>query len=222
VKRFLSIMTLVALALALGACASKPEPPPPGPAIESKATFEVLQHAGTVLGVTNAPGWTVASLDGPKAIERLEGFSGKYVVVVDTTGTNLEGTKLAASRLTADPEIARFLSIRVQDTFAGAQVGDKDTLETYFERVVKSVSDARFSGFRKESEWWIQLRWYKPDAKKTWDRDEYRVMQLWTIDKAVLDEQLRKILDRAGEEEPKTEEKARAIELAKDAFSKDF
>ena len=98
-KRFLSIMTLVALVLALGACASKPEPPPPGPAIESKATFEVLQHAGTVLGVTNAPGWTVASLEGPKAIERLEGFSGKYVVVVDTTGANQIGRATCRERV---------------------------------------------------------------------------------------------------------------------------
>lgn len=221
-KRSLSLIGLALVLLVLASCAGTPEPPPAVTMETKTPPFDVLQHKGTVLGVTTVPGWITAALDGPKAVERLADYANKYVVVVDVTGGNLEGTQLAASRLNADTEISRFLSIRVQDFFSGAQVGDKDQLETYFERVVKSVSEARFSGFRRETDWWVQIRWYKPDARKTFDHDEYRVMQLYTIDKAVLDEQMRKLLDQAEVEEPKTEAKVRAMDLVQESFKTDF
>lgn len=220
-KKFLSVLFVALAILAVASCVSepKPAPPPPTPTI---APFEVLQHKGTTLGVANPPAWIEASLMGPKEVEKLPGYAGKFVVVVDVTGRDLEGTQLAAQRLNADTEVARFLSLRVKDTFAGAQVGDKDKIETYMERVVKSVSEIRFSGFQRAADWWVQIRWYKPDGKKTWDRDEFRVLQLYTVDKAVLEEQLKKILSGEAANEPKTPEKERAIAAVQNAFYEGF
>jgi len=220
-KKMLGMLAIVLAILAVTGCPSAPPAPPPAPAVVVPP-FEILQHKGTTLGVAMPPAWIEASLQGPKAVEALPGYEGKFVVVVDVTGKDLEGTSLAAQRLNADTEIARFLSIRVKDTFAGAQVGDKDKIETYMERVVKSVSEIQFSGFQKAADWWVQIRWYKPDGKKTWDRDEFRVLQLYTVDKTVLEEQLRKILDGVEADEPKTPEKERAIEAVQNAFYEDF
>lgn len=219
-KRNLIVFAVVIAFIGLAGCASSPTPPP-APAM-AVPPFEILQHKGTTLGVAMPPAWIEASLLGPQEVEKLPGYAGKFVVTVDVTGTSLEGTQLAAQRLNADTEIARYLSIRVKDTFAGAQVGDKDMLETYMERVVKSVSEARFSGFQRAADWWVQIRWYKPDNKKTWDRDEFRVLQLYTVDKAVLNEQLRKFLDGEAAVEPKTPEKERAIQAVQNAFYEGF
>jgi hypothetical protein len=213
----LAILTIAIVAMG---CASKPATPAP---METKTPpYDILQHKGTTLGVLTPPSWIEASLMGPKAVEKLPDYTGKFVVVVDVTGKDLEGTSLAAQRLNADTEIARYLSLRVKDTFAGAQVGDKDKIETYMERVVKSVSDIKFSGFQRAADWWVQIRWYKPDGKKTWDHDEFRVLQLYTVDKTVLEQQMEKILSGAAADEPKTAEKERAIEAVKQAFYEGF
>ncbi|HOX13107.1 MAG TPA: hypothetical protein P5117_06290 [Spirochaetia bacterium] len=219
-KKTLYVLAILLMAFAAMGCASKPSAPPP--IATNTPPYDILQHKGTTLGITTLPGWIEASLQGPKAVERLADYKDKFVVVVDVTGRDLEGTSLAAQRLNADPEISRFLSIRVKDTFAGAQVGDKDKIETYMERVVKSVSEARFSGFLKAADWWVQIRWYKPDGKKTFDRDEFRVLQLYTVDKAVLEQQLQKILSGEAAAEPKTPEKERAMQAVQQAFYEGF
>jgi len=90
------------------------------------------------------------------------------------------------------------------------------------ERVVKSVSEVKLSGFMKAADWWVQIRWYKPDGKKTWDKDEFRVLQLYTIDKTVLDDQLKKILSGEAANEPKTPEKQRAMDAVQGAFYEGF
>jgi len=210
------VLAILMIAIVAMGCASKPATP--APMVTNTPPYDILQHKGTTLGVLTPPAWIEASLMGPKAVEKLADYKDKFVVVVDVTGKDLEGTSLAAQRLNADTEIARYLSIRVKDTFAGAQVGDKDKIETYMERVVKSVSEIKFSGFQRSADWWVQIRWYKPDNKKTWDRDEFRVLQLYTVDKEVLKSQLEKTLSGEAAEEPKTAEKERAIEAVKQAF----
>jgi hypothetical protein len=217
-KNTIIIGALLAL-LVLAGCATPPPPPAPLPSV---AKFEILQHKGTTVGVLAPPAWVEAAINGAKAVEKLPEYKNSFVVVVDVSGGSLEGIQNVASRLNADTEISRYLSLRVKDTFAGAQVGDKDKIETYMERCVKSVSEARFSGITKATDWWVQLRWYKPDNPRAWDHDEFRLLQLYTVDKAVLEEQLRAILAGAAADEPKTPEKQRAMDLVQQSFFDGF
>ena len=167
----ISRVALAALAalLVLSACATKPEPLPPTPTV---GKFEILQHKGTTLGVMSPPAWVEAAINGSRAVEKLPDYKNDVVIVVDVTGGSLDGVMNDASRMNADTEVSRYLSLRVKDTFSGAQVGDKDKIETYMERCVKSVSEARFTGIRKATDWWVQLRWYKPNNPKAFDHDE--------------------------------------------------
>jgi len=220
VKKTIAIAAIVLALVAVVGCASKP--PTKAPAPVTTAKFEILQHKGTTLGVMNPPDWVQAAVNGPKDVERLADYKDQYVVIVDVTGKSLDGVQLAAANLNATTEVSRYLSLRVKDTFAGAQVGDKDKIETYMERAVKSVSDATFSGFSKAADWWVQLRWYKPDNTKTFDHDEYRYLALYTIDKAVLKQQLDKILSGAAAAEPMTPEKQKAIDLVQQSFYDGF
>ena len=103
---------------------------------------------------------------GLKAVEKLPDFADKYIVVVKR-GCDLGGAQLAASKLDAQTTIASLISTRVKDTFAGAQVGDKDKIETYMERAVKSVSEATFTGFAMESDWWAKLQTFTAEGKPT-------------------------------------------------------
>ena len=219
-KKILAMFAiLLALAVVAG-CASKPKTGVNPPAATVK-TYppQIIEHKGTAFG-RDYPKWMDAALDGPKAVEKLADFANKYVVVVQEDGKDLAGANLAASKLDAQTTIAAMISTRVKDTFAGAQVGDKDKIETYMERAVKSVSEATFTGFAMEGDWWAKLQTFTSDGKAS--DQVYRVIQLWTIDKDTLQKQVQKQLAGAAAAEPKTEDKQKAIDLVQQSFFDGF
>ena len=222
-KKIAAILVVLVALFAASGCASKPAAPAGGvqpPAVTVK-TYppQILEHKGTAFG-RDYPKWMDAALDGPKAVEKLGDYANKYIVVVQEDGQDLTGVQLAASRMNAQTTIAQLISTRVKDTFAGAQVGDKDKIETYMERCVKSASEARFSGFGMESEWWAKLQTFTPDGKP--DKQVYRVIQIWGIDKDSLKKQIDAILKNEAAAEPKTEQKQRAMDMVQQSFYEGF
>jgi hypothetical protein len=222
VKKILAIMAVLFVLFSVVGCAGKPATPagvnPPAPTVKSYPP-QILEHKGTAFG-RDYPKWMDAALDGPKAVEKLGDYANKYIVVVQEEGMDLAGVQLAASRLNAQTTVSQLISTRVKDTFAGAQVGDKDKIETYMERCVKSASEAKFSGFGMESEWWAKLQTFTSDGKP--DKQVYRVIQIWGIDKDILKQQIDKILKGEAEAEPKTEQKQRAMDMVQQSFFEGF
>jgi hypothetical protein len=217
-----ALVALIAVVGCAGAPKAKPAPAPastiPAPTVKSYPP-QILEHKGTSFG-RDYPKWMDAALDGPKAVEKLSDFNGKYIVVVQQDGKDLTGTQLAASRLDAQATISQLISTRVKDTFAGAQVGDKDKIETYMERCVKSVSESKFSGFAQEADWWVKLQTFTSDGKP--DDQVYRVIQIWGIDKTLLQKQIDQILKDNAATEPKTEAKQKAMDLVQQSFNDGF
>ena len=166
-KKILGILIVLLSIVAVVGCGStapaKPTEPikPPAPTVKAYPP-QIIEHKGTAFG-RDYPKWMDAALDGPKAVEKLPDYANKYIVVVQEDGGDLTGAQLAASKLNAQSTVASLISTRVKDTFAGAQVGDKDKIETYMERAVKSVSEATFSGFAMESDWWVKLQTFTSD-----------------------------------------------------------
>ncbi len=215
-------VVLLSLAVVIG-CASKPKAPqagvnPPAPTVKAYPP-QIIEHKGTAFG-QDYPKWMSAALDGPKAVEKLPDYANKYIVVVQEDGADLTGAQLAASRLDAQTTIAALISTRVKDTFAGAQVGDKDKIETYMERAVKSVSEATFTGFAMESDWWAKLQTFTSDGKA--DKQVYRVIQIWSIDQDSLKQQINAVLKGAAAAEPVTADKQKAIDLVQQSFFDGF
>ena len=226
VKKIVTIAAVLGALVAFAGCASKPATPPPPPPAAAPAVAKPvkIEDKGTLLGVPT-PAWLTAAVSGgAQAVEKLPDYQNQYVVVVDdVAGKSLEGIQLAAQNLNAATEISRYLSLRVKETFAGAQVGDKDKIETYMERAVKSVSDATFSGFSKSQDWWLEVGYPKPDDPKTLENIEYRYYALYTIDKSVLKQQLDKILaSAASAEQNPTPDKQKAIDLVQQSFYNGF
>ncbi len=135
---------------------------------------------------------------------------------------NLQSAQLLAERMQADTEIARYLSTRVKDAFKGANVADADSKNfgAYGERFVVSVGQAKFSGFRMEADWWVKVQTYTPENRP--DKQVYRVIQLWSIEKAMLQKQFDILLSALTEAEQPTPEQQRAIDLVRSTAAKDF
>jgi hypothetical protein len=220
VKKILTVLVaLIALFAAVG-CVSAPAPAagPSGPQVKVYPP-QILEHKGTAYGAAQ-PAWLESALNGPKAVEKLPDYNGQYIVIVEAEGMDLTGAQLVASRMDAQTKIAQLISTRVKDTFAGAQVGDKDKIDTYMERCVKSASEAKFTGFAELGSTWSKLQTFTSDGKP--DKQLYRVIQVWGISKDTLQLQIDKVLKGEAAVEPKTPEKQRAMDMVQQSFFEGF
>jgi len=83
-----------------------------------------------------------------------------------------------------------------------------------------SVGEATFSGFRMEADWWVKVQTYTPENKP--DKQIYRVIQLWAIDKNMLQKQFDMLFSQMAGGEPPTPEQKRAMDLVQNTVTKDF
>jgi len=226
-KKLYGVLIFSLMIMAIASCASQAAsvtPPEAQKPAEVVLPPDILEHKGTALGA-NVPAWVMAYIEsGSQGVEKLADYKGKFVVILDSEGASRQGTQVAMDNMDAPVQIARYLSTRVQAKFAGAQVGDRDELTEYFENVVKTVSEATFSGFMTGPDWWVYLQYYKPGAKSKTevDRRIYRVIKLYSIDQSVLQTQLDKYLKDAAGAVAKTPEKQRAIDAVQNAFYEGF
>ncbi len=182
----------------------------------------LLEDKGTAFGV-KTPKWVeLALIGGPREIEKLPDYKNMMVVVAQFEAQNLQSAQLLAERMQAQTELASYLSTRVKDAFKGANVADADSKNfgVYGERFVASVAEAKFTGFRKDADWWVKVQTYTPDNKP--DKQLYRVIQLWTIDKDMLKKQFDILLNQLAGNTPPTPETKRAMDLVQGTVAKDF
>lgn len=182
----------------------------------------LIEDKGTAYGI-KTPKWVeLAVLGSYRDIEKLSDFKDKTVFIAQFEAQNLQSAQLLAERMQADTEIARYLSTRVKDAFKGANVADADSKNfgAYGERFVVSVGQAKFSGFRMEADWWVKVQTYTPENRP--DKQVYRVIQLWSIEKAMLQKQFDILLSALAEAEQPTPEQQRAIDLVRTTAAKDF
>lgn len=217
---FGALLVLVSLASCVGG-GKKDDGKMGNASLKSVNRPEIIDYKGSEFGKEPAD-WIQAYIENDiGGVEKLEKFKDKYCIVVEMDGKDKEGVMLALSNLKAPVEIAGRISTRVQQRFAGAQVGDVDKIETYMENVVKVAREATFSGFAKDGETWTYLQYFKPGSKKEPDKAVYRGYQLWTIGKEDLQKQIDAILNN---EKPKeaTPEKKKAMDRVQEAFYEGF
>ncbi|MDL2229002.1 hypothetical protein LJC14_02005 [Treponema sp. OttesenSCG-928-L16] len=222
-KKFLIV--LAAAAIAFAACSSTPEETaqtPPPQYVEQTDTYVVLDHKTKALG-QDVPEWVTRFIsEGVTGVESMPAYKDKYVFIGEDMGSNLNALRQWATGFTVNQEMSRMVSTRVQGKFAGAAVGSPDDeYGRYFENVVKSVTEASFSGARKESDFWLLKRYFKADGKSV-DREEYEIYILTTIDKALLERQLDAVLEKAESDSSPTTEQKTAIDRVKEAFYEGF
>jgi hypothetical protein len=204
-KIYLLPLVLVIFAFLFG-CAGGPQGAGPG-----KPKYETLDHKGNLYGEP-LPDWVMKS---PIDLEEDEEYEDKYVFKIESDpGKSLEGLKAWTQGFSAPTEIARFVSTRVKNKFVGAQVGDKDMVETYFENVTKTLSETRYAGARKQDDWWV--------LRQMGNDQNYFYIMLITIDRDTLDEMIARAIDEEyAQNKPKTEEEQTARDRVKELFAEE-
>lgn len=209
-KGFVYITLALIAAIVIAGCASAPETQP---AEFEQASFRIIEHKNSTLG-GDVPDWTSRDVG---ELEQDERFEGKYVFRFEETGEDLAGVKTIADNMSAPSEVARLISTRVEQVFAGAQVGDQDMVETYFENVVKTVSETEINGLRKYGDFWVLKQYVNEDGSA--GEKEYAYYTLYTIDESIVAE----LVDRAIEGlEAETEEELTARERVRQVLEDEF
>ncbi len=206
---------IVLLAVMLVGCAGGPEEEEPVNANVPEPILrrpDLLDHKNYKFG-REVPEWVV--MDATE-IEEMDDYEDVYVFKFESPrAQSLQGAELWTRNFTAASQIAQTVRNRVQVKFAGAAVGDMDMVENYMEQVVQSLSDAEFSGYQPEADYWIQMRYYRPDGSV--DEDAYTYLVMYTIPQTTLDRMIQDALDEAGDE-PDTEEEVTARQRVREAF----
>ena len=112
--------------------------------------------------------------------------------------------------------IARNVATRVESMFTGASSGSLDgEYNTYFENVVKTITDIDYSGAKEAGEWWVLVRRYDNDVRKKYT-DEYRIYLLYTMDKEYLDMQIMNAIEAVEKENAVSSDKSVVIDNVKE------
>jgi len=224
VKKVVFGLVLAALAFTLvTGCASKPKAKGATAAPAAKVAEpivrrpDMLDHKNYKWG-TQPPEWVTMNVTDLEAMDK---YKSDYVFKFESPrAKDLQGAELWTKNFTAAAEIAQQVRNRVQVKFAGAAAGDMNQLGSYMEQVVKSFSDATFTGFKQKDSYWVQMRYYKPDGNV--DQDAFTYLALYTIPQATMDELVRKALEEAGQTvKPKTPEEQTARKRVQEAFEKE-
>ncbi len=211
-------IVLIAIGLLFVGCKTKPTPEQEAALKVEPQVYppKVIEHKLTALG-GDVPEWVFEYANG-EDLENKREYRDQYVFVFEQTGKDLEGVKAWTRSFSAATEVARMVSTRVMNKFAGAQVGDKDMVETYMEEVAKVLAVAEYSGARKEDDFWIHRQFYDDNGKPT--EKIYTYYLLYTVPEEQIDAAIQRSLDaQNNKDKVKTEEEQVARDRVKELFS---
>lgn len=216
-KKLWIVVAVIAMVAFVFACAGAPKAKAPKGEIKVEPKVyppKTIEHKGTAFG-SDVPNWV---FEEQADIEAVKDYKGLYVFKFEQTGKDLEGVKSWTRSFTAATEVARMVSTRVMNKFVGAQIGDKDMVETYMEEVAKILAVAEYAGARQKADFWVYQQYYSDDGKPT-DK-VYRYLLLYTVPREQIDAAIQRSLDaQSGKAKPKTEEEQSARDRVKELFS---
>lgn len=215
-KKLWLIVAVVAMVAFVFACAGGPKAKTPGEIKVEPKVYppKTIEHEGTAFGM-DVPNWVFQEQE---EIEGDREYKGLYVFKFEQTGQDLEGVKAWTRSFTAATEVARMVSTRVMNKFVGAQIGDKDMVETYMEEVAKVLAVAEYAGARQKADFWVYQQYYDDNGQPT--EKVYRYLLLYTVPREQIDAAIQRALDaQSGKAKPKTEEEQTARDRVRELFS---
>ena len=204
---------LVAIMLLVASCAT-------GTSSMNGEVF--LEDKGTAYKV-KTPAWVDSAIEGgAREVETMAEYRDFIIFIAQFEDQSLQGAQLVAEKMDAQTELASYLSLRVKDAFKGARLTDAESklLGVFGESFLASVAEATYSGFRKDTDWWIKVQTSASGNKP--ERQFYRIFQLWTIPKSMLNEQFAMLSASLQADLPPTAENKKAVDLVQGIVAKEF
>jgi hypothetical protein len=194
---------MVLLILAVSACATKAPEQADRITLSSTANATTLEHKGTAFGINDLPQWIAEYLNrGLPGVESLDDYKGKYCIIAEERGTELQPLLTWVNNFNAQQQIGATIETRVVSVFKAneSKVPDNADSQRKYSNSINSLITGTYTGARKEGDWWLkQLISNKGQP----DEIRYTAIALYTIDKNVLDNQIAAKIEeiKAGDSE---------------------
>jgi hypothetical protein len=190
VKLFTLLAALMFITVFAG-CKSSAKPAP-GIKMDSTAKVETVEHKGTAFGIKDVPPWLSEYIqrNGTRSVEELPDYKGKYVIVGQANGAGLQQVETWAKNFDAQQQIGITIETRVASVFKAHEnllPGDADAKRRY-DNAINTLIKATYTGAKQEADWWLHQ---KVTEKGKEPETRYTSYVLYTIDKSVLDQQIR-------------------------------
>lgn len=139
------------------------------------------------------PDWLDTALDGDfTAFKKTYDCKNKTVLLVQSEGEDLELAQSWLANFEFSGSIARTVNTAVDARFGGVLTGDEKSQS----EMVATASKARFSGFLKQADTWVKMRTI--DNRNDTVKDNYTVVQVYTIDPADYSQLIKTYLRQLG------------------------
>jgi len=203
-KKILSLVSLLLLMAVVAGCGGKI--PDHSETPSGQIVRETIDWRGRNVGVKleSIPPWVTAIASGANRNELPQFFENRVVFVSEERGKNLSLLQSWANNFSVQAGVSRELRNDVDATFQGGLGGnlDEGRVNRIQREIVATLSSTRFSGLRKEADFWIKER--EIDRARKTATDEYTYFVAYTMDpetfRRQLAEALKKIIPQNEEE----------------------
>jgi len=160
--------------------------------LKSTAKVETVEHKGTAFGIAAIPPWlsTFIQRNGTRSVEEMPEYKGKYVIIGQANGAGLQQVETWAKNFDAQQQIGATIETRVASVFKAHEnllPGNADAKRKY-DNAINTLVKATYTGAKQEADWWLHQ---KITEKGKEAETRYTSYVLYTIDKSILDQQIR-------------------------------
>jgi len=190
VKAFALITALMVIVVFAG-CKSSANAMP-GIKLDSTAKVETIEHKGTAFGVKDIPVWLseFVQRNGTRSVEALPDYKGKYVIIGQASGAGLQQVETWAKNFDAQQQIGAAIETRVASVFKAHEnlLPVNTDAKRKYDNAINTLVRATYTGAKQEADWWLRQ---KITEKGKAPETRYTAYVLYTIDRSILDQQIK-------------------------------
>jgi hypothetical protein len=164
----------------------------PGIKLDSTAKVETIEHKGTAFGIKEIPQWLSEFIqrNGTRSVEALPDYKGKYVIIGQANGAGLQQVETWAKNFDAQQQIGATIETRVASVFKAHEnlLPGGDDAKRKYDNAINTLVRATYTGAKQEADWWLHQ---KITEKGKEPETRYTSYVLYTIDRSILDQQIR-------------------------------
>jgi hypothetical protein len=201
-------------------------PPDPEENTGVKETWEIIETQNGP-GQEGIPLWVSCYLEGNvRKIEMLDTYSGKYVFIGETRG-DFSALRLWSKGFSPMQDVPVLVARRVENRFiSAASQNPDDAYGEYFSEMMKKAFNGEYSGATNET-FWMKRKIISGNAGDTEEPpnaeiERYEYLILVTIEKEILQRQIRDMMAAVKSSVSVTREQAAAFNKIQNTFFEDF
>jgi len=171
------------------------------------------------------PEWVVRWLEGGiTEVEAMDAYHGRFVFISRSEGNNFNALSRWAEWFNADLDFPRLAAARIEARF-GSGVSNPDSVYgAFFEALIRTASDARWTGAVREDDFWIRRKFYLVEeeifdpGETSPDEEDWKFLVLVTMDQSLFASQLNAVFRSVHPSPRPTREQTSAANRVKDRF----